>query len=184
MNRWKLLILCLSVLVIISFSVRQDHFKEVIDRQSNEKIKSKLLDFKRKGIEKSVNTKKYNADKIISDAMGFLNTPHRMGGTSAKGMDCSGLVMVVHQSQEITLPHSSQEQARYGSIIPFSDQLKPGDLVFFYDSYKTSNFITHSGIYIGNEDFIHTSNSKGVMISKINDPSYWGPRFLFGTRLK
>ena len=99
-----------------------------------------------------------------------------------KCIDCSGLLVAVFASHDIHLPHNSEEQARYGEIIAGKDNLREGDLVFFIRSYKTQNFITHSGIYIGNNQFIHTSSSNGVIITSLND-SDWSERYIFGTRL-
>jgi len=80
------------------------------------------------------------------------------------------------------LPHNSEEQARYGKIITVKDELKKGDLVFFIRSYKTQRFITHSGIYLGNNEFIHTSSTNGVTITSLDD-SWWKEKFIFGTRV-
>jgi lipoprotein Spr len=183
MKEWKILVLCLSIIGLIFLSAKKDRFQKVLDKQSEPLIKERLLAFKKGGIEKKVPLDKYDTEKLITYAMSFLTTPHRMGGTTKKGIDCSGFVMAVHKAYDIELPHSSEEQARYGAIIADMDKLKRGDLVFFYDSYKTSHFITHSGIYLGEGEFIHTSSKKGVSIAKIDDPYYWGRRFLFGTRL-
>jgi cell wall-associated NlpC family hydrolase len=62
------------------------------------------------------------------------------------------------------------------------DKLIKGDLVFFIRSYETHDFITHSGIYIGNNKFIHTSSKSGVTITSLNDP-WWKGKFIFGTRV-
>jgi murein DD-endopeptidase / murein LD-carboxypeptidase len=88
--------------------------------------------------------------------------------------------VTVFAAHDIHLPHNSEEQARYGTIIAGMDELRKGDLVFFIRSYKTNRFITHSGIYIGNNNFIHTSSSKGVTITSLNDP-WWEEKFIFGT---
>jgi cell wall-associated NlpC family hydrolase len=105
-----------------------------------------------------------------------------MGGTSMKCMDCSGLLVRVFARYDIYLPHNSEEQARYGKIITGMDKLLKGDLVFFIRSYETDNFITHSGIYIGKNKFIHTSTKNGVTITSLSDP-WWNEKFIFGTRL-
>ena len=72
---------------------------------------------------------------------------------------------------------------RYGTIILNTNDIQKGDLVFFTNTYGTSKLVTHAGICTGNGNFIHTSSSKGVMISKLNDPYYWRDKFLFGTRI-
>ncbi|TFG73904.1 MAG: NlpC/P60 family protein, partial [Thermodesulfobacteriales bacterium] len=96
--------------------------------------------------------------------------------------DCSGLLVTVFGTHGIVLPHNSEEQARYGKIINGKDGLKKGDLVFFIRSYKTDRFITHSGIYIGSNKFIHTSSTNGVTITSLSDP-WWNEKFIFGTRI-
>ena len=144
--------------------------------------KKKLKDFMDAGNEKEINTHNTSADEIIKTAQKYLGVPHCMGGTTMKCMDCSGLLVTVFAKNGINLPHNSEEQARYGKIIPGMDELKKGDLVFFIRSYKTHQFITHSGIYIGNNKFIHTSSKNGVTITSLDDP-WWNEKFIFGTRV-
>jgi lipoprotein Spr len=140
----------------------------------------KLKKFLEGGTENKTDTGNTNADEIIATARKYLGVPHCMGGTSMKCIDCSGLVAVVFEQNGINLPHNSEDQARYGKIKYKRDQLRKGDLVFFIDSYKTDRFITHSGIYLGNNDFIHTSSKLGVTITSLDDP-WWSSKFIFGT---
>ncbi|MDF1572781.1 MAG: C40 family peptidase [Bacteroidales bacterium] len=141
-----------------------------------------LQDFIDAGIEKMPDTGNTRPDDIIQTARKYLGVPHCMGGTTIKCMDCSGLLATVFSTHGIQLPHSSEEQARYGNIIAGMDELRKGDLVFFVRSYQTNRFITHSGIYIGNNQFIHASSSKGVTITSLNN-SWWEEKFVFGTRI-
>lgn len=146
-------------------------------------VKSKgLHDFMNAGVEKEINTGSVSADEIIHTAQKYLGVPHCMGGTTMKCIDCSGLLVVVFAKYGIHLPHNSEEQARFGKIITETDELTKGDLVFFTRSYKTHYFITHSGIYMGNNKFIHTSSKNGVTITSLSD-SYWSEKFVFGTRI-
>lgn len=142
----------------------------------------KLKHFMNKGSEKSIEIQDCSPDEIIATAKKFLGIPYCMGGTTSKCMDCSGLLLAVFATHGIRMPHSSEEQARYGKIIPVIDELKKGDLVFFIRSYKTSRLITHSGIYIGNNEFIHSSSKNGVSVSSLNY-IWWSKKFIFGTRL-
>ena len=153
-------------------------FPNIESRGENKKLK-KFMD---EGTEKELNTRNTSANDIINSAQKYLGVPHCMGGTSMKCIDCSGLLVAVFARHGIQLPHNSEEQARYGKIITRKDKLIKGDMVFFIRSYKTHNFITHSGIYIGNGKFIHTSSTKGVTITPLNDP-WWKEKFLFGTRV-
>jgi cell wall-associated NlpC family hydrolase len=150
-----------------------------IDPQLHEKI----LAFKRSGVEKKIDTGNYDIEGIIKYAESLLGTPHKMGGYSPSGLDCSGLVKLAHAQFDVVLPHSSHEQARYGIIISANEELKRGDLVFFHSTYSTPNLITHSGIYLGENKFIHTSSSRGVSISEVLDSGYWQNHYLFATRL-
>jgi murein DD-endopeptidase / murein LD-carboxypeptidase len=150
---------------------------------ANTVVKSKgLQDFMKDGVEKEINTGYVSADEIIHTAQKYLGVPHCMGGKTMKCIDCSGLLMVVFARYGIHLPHNSEEQARFGKMITEMDKLTKGDLVFFTRSYKTHYFITHSGIYIGNNKFIHTSSKNGVTMTSLND-AYWNEKFVFGTRV-
>jgi len=142
----------------------------------------RLKEFIKAGAERPLDIGNTNANEIIKTAKRYLGVPHCMGGKSSKCTDCSGLLVMVFDKHGIKFPHGSEEQARYGKIIYAKDQLKKGDLVFFIKSYKTTKFITHAGIYLGNNEFIHASTSKGVIITSINDP-WWTDKFIFGTRV-
>ncbi|TFG42235.1 MAG: NlpC/P60 family protein, partial [Bacteroidia bacterium] len=144
--------------------------------------KKKMDAFMNSGIEKVIDTHNATPDKIIKTARQYLGVPHCMGGTTKKCMDCSGLLVTVFASYGIKLPHNSEDQARYGIIIARMENLQKGDMVFFVRSYRTSKFITHSGIYIGDNKFIHTSTSDGVTITSLNDP-WWNEKYLFATRV-
>lgn len=144
--------------------------------------RKQLDEFMEAGVEKPLDTRSVTPDKIISTARRYLGVPHCMGGKTMKCIDCSGLLAVVFASHGMQLPHSSEEQARYGKIISDRENLKKGDMVFFIKTYKTSRFITHSGIYVGDNKFIHTSTSLGVTITSLDDP-WWTERYLFATRV-
>ena len=144
--------------------------------------RNKLKVFMDAGVEKEISTNNLSTDEIIETARQYLGVPYCMGGTTTKCMDCSGMLHTVFASYGILLPHNSEEQARYGKILSTKVELKRGDLVFFIQSYKSHQLITHSGIYLGNDEFIHTSTKKGVSITSINDP-WWSDKFIFGTRI-
>lgn len=178
----KLILFFLSFLFTLSSFTTDNNFQRVIDGTQSESLKNQLINFQQSGIERSVNWNgSLTADSLLTVAKTFLRTPHRMGGIGRKGIDCSGLVYASFKHFGISLPHSSHELAKYGKVIPNLDELKKGDLVFFYNSYNSRNLITHTGFYLGNGEIIHTSRS-GVVIISLETSSYWKPRFLFGTR--
>jgi len=163
--------------------IKTSEFTLIIPDVSLSQSETKQLEqFINAGIGLSVASNKATPEDIIRTARGYLGVPHCMGGTTAKCMDCSGLIFRIFARHGITLPHNSEEQARYGRIIIEKKMLMPGDLVFFVRTYSSSRLITHSGIFIGEDRFIHTSSGKGVTITPLNDP-YWKERYLFGTRI-
>lgn len=172
-------------LLIMQIAARNhsDVILQIVNDLDDTVLQEKLIAFHRTGIGKKVDIGNYDPESVIEYAQTFIGTPHRMGGTSQSGIDCSGLVMLSHAKFNVSLPHASQEQARYGRIIPPGDALKKGDLLFFHSTYNTSRLITHSAIYIGDSSFIHTSASRGVVISSLKSPDYWKDHYLFATRL-
>jgi len=152
--------------------------------ESDAVLKSKFRTFKNGGIEKDLNVSYSIMQRIITTAKTYLGTRYLFGGTNKSGIDCSGLLYVSFKENGITnIPRIAQEFARLGSIIINTNDIKSGDLVFFTNTYKTSKLVTHAGLCIGNGEFIHSSSSKGVMISRVNDPYYWRKKFLFATRV-
>ena len=154
----------------------------LLKRTKDPKLKEKIIAFKKGGYGKTISYKKHDIEAIIKSAKAFIGTPHSMGGLTKKGIDCSGLVMVAHQQNGILLPHDGNEQARFGAIKLTMSELKRGDLVFFHSTYNTSKLVSHSGIYLGNDQFIHVSSKKGASITSIKS-KYWSGYFLFGARL-
>jgi murein DD-endopeptidase / murein LD-carboxypeptidase len=179
--KYIVLLIAVCQLFIISCSKKLSPETSFINIE-NHADQKKLNDFMTAGTEKELDTHSIHPDEIIETAEKYLGVPHCMGGTTMKCMDCSGLLVKVFAEHGVLLPHNSQEQARYGKMVTVMNELKKGDLVFFIRSYDTHNFITHSGIYIGGNRFIHTSSGKGVTITSLNDP-WWKERFIFGTRV-
>ena len=103
-----------------------------------------------------------NGNDIVKIAYIFLGLPYTWGGTSSKGVDCSGFTKTVYLMHGIILERDASQQVKYGKLIDdkgdFSNA-KPGDLVFFGEK-PTADYpkerIIHVGIYIGNQRFIHS----------------------------
>ena len=115
--------------------------------------------------------------KLVATAKQYIGAPYLWGGTTPSGFDCSGFVQYVFKLHGISLPRTSKEQWTAGTAIS-RDALQPGDLVFFANTYTTG--ISHLGIYIGDNHFIHSSSSKGVIITSLSN-SYWAARY-YGAR--
>ena len=144
---------------------------------------SKLNSYLNGSMEMSVGATASQMDKAIRVAESFKGTPHVMGGTSRSGIDCSGLLYVSLDEAGIDgMPRMANDMARYGTVIAERGDLRRGDLVFFTNTYSTSKFITHAGIYLGSGEFIHTSSSKGVSVGNLTR-GYWGDKYVFGTRI-
>ena len=109
------------------------------------------------------------ADKIVATAKKYIGVPYVWGGESPKGFDCSGYVQYVFKMHGISLNRTTETQYKHGSYVSKSN-LKPGDLVFFQNTYRAG--ISHVGIYIGSGQFIHASSSKGVTISNLSSSYY------------
>lgn len=109
--------------------------------------------------------------ELTDYAQSLLGVPYRYGGNSPdSGFDCSGFVTHVYRrALGITLPRSSHEMSYRGSALN-RDELQPGDLVFFNTLRRK---FSHVGIYLGNDNFIHSPSRGGsVRIDELNNP-YW-----------
>jgi cell wall-associated NlpC family hydrolase len=113
----------------------------------------------------------YNGDKaaqVVQIALQYVGVPYVWGGYTANGLDCSGLVKFAYAQIGVYLPHSSAMQYNYGVYVP-QDQLKPGDLVFFYTP------IHHVGMYIGGGKMVNATGDH-VQIGPVFKSSYHGAR--------
>ncbi len=117
---------------------------------------------------------------FVKVVKGFLGAPYRFGGSTVRGIDCSGFVAKIYQFFDINLPRTAREQSKVGMNVD-KDQLDVGDLVFF----NTRRAFGHVGIYIGNNQFIHAAAGKKreVSINSLDDP-YYSKRFVKAVRLK
>jgi cell wall-associated NlpC family hydrolase len=108
---------------------------------------------------------------FVKVAQRYAGTPYVWGGESGRGFDCSGFIIrVMRDLGYRSLPHSAAEQFNYGKPIAQA-LLKPGDLVFFANTYKPG--ISHVGIYLGRRRFIHAAGTGlGTIVSSLDTAKY------------
>lgn len=120
-----------------------------------------------------------SASKIISYGMSLIGTPYKYTGRSPKGFDCSGFTSYVFDNAVgISLPHSSRDQARMGTSVEKSE-LRPGDIVYFNTN---GSGVSHVGIYIGDNKFMHASTNRGVTLTSLSE-SYYVKRYMGARRI-
>lgn len=133
-----------------------------------------------------------NGNDITMYSNTFLGTNYLWGGTTpavsdstgkyiSGGFDCSGFVQYTYKHFDIDLPRTSMDQINKGISISIND-LKNGDLVFFKTNPALPNQVSHVGIYIGNNEFIHSPKS-GEVIKTSELTGYYKERFVIGKRI-
>ena len=124
------------------------------------------------------------ANLIIDYAKQFNGVKYKYGGTTDKGMDCSGLVTTAFKSEDIYLPRTTQDLAKKGNLVDLKEVQK-GDLLFF-STRKNNRKINHVGLVtearFGYVEFIHASTSLGVIISNLAE-RYWYTAFVQARRI-
>lgn len=117
-------------------------------------------------------------NRLLLSYAGWAGTPYRFGGEDRTGVDCSGFIQQVYQQLDgRLLPRTTVQQARLGDDVT-RERLQPADLVFFRTGWQQR----HAGIYLGGGEFMHASASRGVTISRLDNP-YWQETWWMARRL-
>lgn len=144
---------------VFEYVGESEHFYKVIypDKRIAYVLKSECMDF---GLWS--NMKNPSADEIIHTAKQFMGIPYLWGGTSSKGVDCSGFTKLTFLVHGIILQRDASQQANYGKPIQQENilsHLRPANLLFFGEkkSDQSKERVTHVALYIGDGQFIHSS---------------------------
>lgn len=117
--------------------------------------------------------KKSSGKKIVKFAQKYKGSRYVWGGTSPKGFDCSGFTWYVFKNAAgVDIGRVVKDQSKRGKKVS-RGKWKPGDIVFFKNTIKGEKGLTHCGIYIKKNTFIHAENEKtGVVISNLSSGYY------------
>jgi cell wall-associated NlpC family hydrolase len=119
--------------------------------------------------------------QLVRDAMEYLGTRYVSGGTSTRGIDCSGLTQKCLGNQGIDVVHRASLQALEGRYVNY-DELQPGDLVFFRDD-NDERYLSHVGIYAGGGKFVHAGQGLGKVAVTSLSSKYFKQHYAFARRL-
>ncbi len=122
------------------------------------------------------------AGDLVGYAAQFVGAQYVWGGSGPNAFDCSGFTRYVYKQYGLDLPHSSagQYSTNYGTTISNPADLRPGDIVFFVNTYKRG--ISHVGIYVGGGDVVQAMSPRlGVGVANLNG-GYWAQHYYGGIR--
>lgn len=117
-------------------------------------------------------------ESLIKTAKGLMGIPYLWGGTSVKGMDCSGFTKTVYRLNGLELSRDASQQVQQGTLIETQQgdfsQLRPGDLLFFGEATTPAKpeRVVHVGMWIGNNEFIHASGKIRVSSFSSTAPNF------------
>lgn len=121
---------------------------------------------------------------IVSYANTFKGVKYEFGGTTKRGMDCSGLIYTAFKHENVILPRVSRDMAKRGQHVKLN-KVQQGDLLFFKTNKRQAK-INHVGLVVNVTNnhikFIHSTTSKGVITSQLSE-SYWNKAFVEARRV-
>ncbi|MCJ7690668.1 MAG: C40 family peptidase, partial [Clostridiaceae bacterium] len=130
---------------------------------------------------KQENNDGISGDEVVAYASKFMGVPYVWGGSTPAGFDCSGLVQYVYKNFGINMPRTTMDQVNVGTSVSINN-LQKGDLIYFRMNASDPNQVSHVGIYIGNNKFMHSPKPGDVAkTSEIN--SYYTDHFAKARRM-
>ena len=149
-------------------SLSEERKEEVLEVETEVKVETENLSI--------------NAQEVVNYAKQYVGIKYVLGGKSPEtGFDCAGFTKYVYKNFGYTLGSIASAQDSVGKDVN-RDELQSGDLLLFLNEEKTK--IGHTGVYIGNGDFVHAANpERGVVIDNINTNSYYNERYIVAKRI-
>ena len=146
--------------------VKNVYFDDLIKEQK------KLLKEIDKLHKKRLNSGFYDKSKMLKNAKRHLGENYVWGGTKPNAFDCSGYMQYLYRKEGVELPRTAYEQSKVGKKVS-RFELKKGDLLFFLTDKSRGIPVTHVGMYLGNDKFIHAaSKKKGIIVSSFSKSRY------------
>ncbi|WP_064608905.1 C40 family peptidase [Streptobacillus moniliformis] len=167
----------LLIILLINFSFSISFSNALNFKNMNNNLKPKKIQIVSNRKNKENNEKKI---LILKKAKKLMGKKYLWGAKVGdyNHFDCSSFVKTLYKEVGIVMPRVSKEQSKIGDRIPL-DELEIGDLIFFH---TLGNYVSHVGIYIGNNEFIHASSKANkTIVSKLE--GYYRQKAVFGTRL-
>ena len=164
------------------FIIKDKHGKVIKDKKINHvknvyfddliKEQKELLKQINKLHKKRLESGFYDKSKMLKNAKTHLGERYVWGGTRPNAFDCSGYMQYLYRKEGVELPRTAYEQSKVGKEVS-RFELKKGDLLFFLTDKSRGIPVTHVGMYLGNDKFIHAaSKKKGIIISSFSKSRY------------
>ncbi len=160
-----------SILRLIS---EQEHFLRVAYPDGREAF---VASKEAKRYDAWLSSLQVNEQSLVYTAKTMMGLPYLWGGTSFKAVDCSGFTKTIYFMNGIIIPRDASQQVHIGELVDIAngfDQLRLGDLLFFGRpaTDEASERVTHVGMWLGNNEFIHASSYVRVASVRISAPNY------------
>ncbi|MFG6495364.1 peptidoglycan-binding protein [Fictibacillus sp. UD] len=139
-------------------------------------VLNKMSEVEKNQVQKPVKSRDQITISVIANASELMGVPYQWGGTTTNGFDCSGFIQYIYAKEGVQLPRTTAQMWNSTTAVK---EPAVGDLVFF-ETYTTGP--SHLGIYIGNNQFVHSGSSTGVTVSNLSLP-YWQNIYLGSKRV-
>ena len=127
----------------------------------------------------SEESERFSTAALVATALELRGSPYKNGGSTVDGFDCSGFTQFVFAQHGLNIPREVRDQFTFGMAVK-RDEVTPGDLLFFS---TTSRGVSHVGIAIDQDRFVHAPSSHGVVRVERLSTAYWTTRLVGVRRL-